>query len=239
MLKRIISLSLIIVMMVSLAGCKLPKATSVDTQTNTNNTESVTSKQAEKERVIEEAKAYLQENYPDDEFTYVSGRSPEWAYNYYELAFTSKKYDDQEVIVYGISETEEQKDLEEYNYYDTYFEYSMKDEAEEYFYNLVKKYFSDNILVKVVIYNGIGSAMKVDNKNNFIYNATNNKITFNVHIKINYNISDRNTDVQNILTEILDGGIHTNVSFLYKLGEDDEYSGFVEYSTKDGIIKEK
>ena len=250
MLKRIISLSLIIVMMVSLARCKLPKATSIDTQTNTNNTESVTSKQAEKERVIDEAKAYLRENYPDDEFTYVSGRSPEWAYNYYELAFTSKKYDNQEVIVYGdprkddnpnsvvMSYYRDDNGNVIYDYFDTYYQYSMKSEAEEYFYDQASKYIENYCSVKIEFYDGIGFAKSVVSKSSFVENAKNDTITYYVCFDFNNNVIDIDFQIMKFLEDLAKDGINTDVIFSNVKREHNGDCNTYVYTIENGLIEE-
>ena len=247
MLKRVLSMCLAFALILAAAGCGVIG----DGSSNTN---SLTSQQDEKDRVVAEAQAYLEENYPDDVFTYVSGRSPDWAYRYYELAFTSQKYDDQEVIVYGDPKKDENpnsvvtsyyKDEEGrviYDYYDTYYEYSMKDEAEEYFLNVAKKYFEGKISTKVGFYTSIGFAKKIDSKNNFYNNVLNKNVTFYVYI--NTCVDENNLDefkcyAEKLLSELVDNGIWTDVFFGYKEKETNDCLAYILYTTQNGIIKEK
>ena len=153
-MKRIISLFLIISVFFSLNSC-------------TKNE----SAEDKKTRVINEATAYLKENYPDDEFTYISGRSPNWAYNYYELGFTSKNYDNQKFAVFG-GEKDEKNDegLTKITYSDDYYKYYMLEDAEKYFYDTAKQYLGEDIVVKVSIQGGIAAAEGVNNNKSFVEN---------------------------------------------------------------------
>ena len=146
-MKRIISLFLIIAVFFSPSGC------------SDNNATSKVTPEEVKTRVISEATAYLKENYPNDEFTYLEGRSPNWAYSYYELGFTSKNYDNQKVTVFAESTNEKNdKGSTKYNYSDDYYQYYMLEDAEKYFYDIAKEYFDDDIIVKVGFATGIGFA---------------------------------------------------------------------------------
>lgn len=247
MFKKLALLCIASAMILSTTGC-IGKNDSHDTNSIT---ESVASNKIEDERVIAEAQEYLAENYPDDDFTFLGGQSPSWSYCYYELSFTSKKYDGQSIIVYGDPRRDEDpnsvvtsyyKDDDGnviYDYYDNYYVYSMKDEAEKYFYDLSNKYISDNVEVTIVLYDGIGFACKVDNKRNFIENAKEDQIRFNVHLKIDGNVSSSSLDVQNMLEEIKNNSINTDISFRYKTSSEDDYSGFFQYKIDNGEIKEK
>ena len=252
MLKRIISLSLIIVMMVSLAGCKLPKATSIDTQTNTNNTESVTAKQAEKERVIEEAKAYLQENYPDDVFTYVSGRSPNWAYRYYELGFSSEKYDGQTVIVYGDPRKDDnpnsvvtsyyKDDLGRviYDYFDNYYQYPAKQELETYCLDIAQEYVTKDISIESVIGTDFGYALEFDSTKDFIENLANDTLSFRVVFTVDCNHGEIDDSIQCILERFVESNIYlSDVSFIYNDIRPNGHHVNDHYTTRYGEIKEK
>ena len=80
------------------------------------------------------AREYLKKNYPDDNFTFVSAASPNWADNYYEVGFKTEKYNNQQVMVYGSSSDKKDEDgFTIYTYSDDYYQYYMKDDAEEYF----------------------------------------------------------------------------------------------------------
>ena len=165
-MKRIISLFLIISVFFSLNSC-------------TKN-ESAEDKKA---RVISEATAYLKENYPNDEFTYIEGRSPNWAYTYYELGFSSKNYDNQEVTVFG-SYTEEQNEqgLTKFEYNDNYYQYYMLEDAEKYFYDTAKEYIGEDIVVKVAMLGNLAAANNVNNSKSFVDNLKNDAIHPFVHI---------------------------------------------------------
>ena len=110
MYKRLLSVFLVITIFFSLAGCKTIRTPGI--ADNSNISSVPTAAEERKERVVAEATEYLKEIYPDDEFTYVSGRSPDWDLRYYELAFTSKKYDDQKFTVYGVYPDGESTDVE-------------------------------------------------------------------------------------------------------------------------------
>ena len=153
-MKRIISLFLIIAVFFSPSGCA--------------KNESAEDKKA---RIISEATAYLKENYPDDKFTYVDGRPPNWAYNYYELGFSSKNYHNKEFSVFGVSNGEKNDEgLTKITYSDDYYKYYMLEDAEKYFYDTAKQYLGEDIVVKVSIQGGIAAAEGVNNNKSLVEN---------------------------------------------------------------------
>ena len=165
-MKRIISLFLIIAVFFSPSGCA--------------KSESAEDKKA---RVISEATAYLKENYPNDEFTYIEGRSPNSAYNYYELGFTSKNYDNKQFSVFGGEKDEKNEEgLTKITYYDDYYQYYMIEDAEKYFYDIAKEYLGEDIVVKVDVQNGLAAAEKIQNNKNFVDNLKDDSILPFVHM---------------------------------------------------------
>ena len=127
--KRLLAILLVLILSVSTAGC------SKFAQQNQSSSDTTSSKRITpedvKKKVINEASEYLKKNYPDDNFTFVSIGSTNWAYNYYRLSFKSEKYDNQQVMVYG--SLNDESEVTPYTYSDDYYKYYMKDDAEEYF----------------------------------------------------------------------------------------------------------
>lgn len=173
MSKRIISLILVMTTLFSLVGCKSIRTPGI--ADNSNISSVPTAAEERKERVIHEATEYLKEKYPDDEFTYVSGRSPDWAYPYYELAFTTKKYDDQEFTVYGVYPDGESTDVEipyfpqinmeqEFEYYDTYYSTSMYNEVASFFEESAHNYFSKKIIIRITLMESLYLAQTLSEK---------------------------------------------------------------------------
>ena len=160
-----------------------------------------------KTRVISEATAYLKENYPDDEFTYVDGRSPNSAYNYYELGFTSKNYNNQEVTVFGVpTEEENNEGMQLYHYYDSYYQYYMNEDAEKYFYDIAKKYISDDIAIKIDFITAIGSAEKVNKDLDFINNYSEGNVGFFVYIFTEKDTTENEKSIKSIIRKFKDNG---------------------------------
>ena len=189
-MKRIISLFLIISVFFSLNSC-------------TKNE----SAEDKKTRVISEATAYLKENYPDDKFTYLEGRSPNSAYNYYELGFTSKNYNNQEVTVFGVpTEEENNEGMQLYHYYDSYYQYYMNEDAEKYFYDITKKYISDDIVVKALFGSSIGFVEKVDNKLDFATNYQKGNIDFFLYIFTENDSKENENAINNMITQFKNDG---------------------------------
>ena len=140
--KRLLAILLVLILSVSATACSKP------IQQSGNTSETTSSKKMTledvKKRVINEASEYLKKNYPDDNFTFVSAASPNWADNYYKVGFKTEKYDNQEVIVYGSPKDEDGFTI--YTYSDDYYKYYMKDDAEKYFYDLSKEYIGEDIV---------------------------------------------------------------------------------------------
>ncbi len=244
MFKKLVSLCVLFALLISVTGCGVLGVSD-------NTTESVTSTQTEKERVIEEAEAYLKESYPDDDFTYVSGKSPDWAYRYYELAFTTKKYDNQTVIVYGDPKkddnpnsivtsyyTDDNGDVI-YDYFDTYYQYSMKEEANRYFDNIVVNYLGEETKSDVAFYTTFGASQQIDSKSSFKNNIENNDMDILLWFESDENLEIMRDDIEIFLEKLIEKKIYTLVCFQYKKNSSDkEYTGFLEYTTYDGIIEE-
>ena len=166
--------------------------------------------------MIGEAEEYLKENYPDDTFTYVSGRSPNWAYQYYELAFSSAEYDNQELTVFAEPDKNLKNDegLTVYHYCDNYFQYYMKDEAEEYFYNIVKEALTEDIVVKVNISSGLGFAKAIKKDESFIQNFSSDTINTSIYIFYDERTEVNNENFKTVLDLLIDKKAYIGVTFL-------------------------
>lgn len=161
-IKKVVSLFLTIVLLFSVAGCKCNKSDTSESEAPWYEEEVLS--------VVGEAQAYINESYPDDEFTYLSYKMPNWAYQYYEIIFSSKKYNNYSVTVYVFVDQDENfdsiatsYDIAEnseviYDYCDDYYQYLIRSEAEVYFSEKVKKYLGENVLVKVNFPSNFGAA---------------------------------------------------------------------------------
>ena len=169
-----------------------------------------------KTRVISEATAYLKENYPDDEFTYLEGRSPNWAYTYYELGFSSKNYDNQEVTVFG-SDTEEKNDegLTKYKYTDNYYQYYMLEDAEKYFYDTAKEYLGEDIVVKVSMLGNIAAADNVKRNKTFVENIKSDSIHPFVYVFGLSSYEKEKDKINKFLSYLVDENIGISFTHLY------------------------
>ena len=247
MCKRITLLFLVLTILFSLAGCGLISTPGI--ADNSIVSSAPTAAQERKERVVAEATEYLKENYPDDEFTYVSGRSPDWAYPYYELAFTTKKYDDQEFTVYGVYPNGEATDVEipyfpeinteqEFEYYDTYYQYYMKEDAEKYFTDLGNEYIGGIETCDVFFQGEIYSSKYINKAEPFSTNLELGNINVRVGLKTDKVLSYDKKEVKKLLEYLLEKKIYTSVWVKYKGFVDEEGYEYVRYTTYNGIVKE-
>lgn len=176
--KRITLLFLVLTILLSLAGCGLKYTRTTATDDNATYSKQTVYEQRN-ERVIAQAEEYLKQTYPDDEFTYLGGTPPSWAYNEYTLVFSTKKYEDRELTVYAVTHDDNKDDMSKYEFYDTYFVYTVNDEAEKYFYDLFGKTISEPFRVKIDYLETYGAAMRYDSSLDFVcnYNSGNFGIT--------------------------------------------------------------
>lgn len=247
--KRLLAILLILILSVSTAGC------SKFAQQNQSSSDTTSSKRIThedvKKKVINEASEYLKKNYPDDNFTFVSIGSTNWAYNYYRLSFKSEKYDNQEVIVYGSPKDEDGFTI--YTYSDDYYQYYMKDDAEKYFYDLSKKYLGEDIVVKVTFAKSIGFTKSIKREKTFSQNLKDDSVTISLYIFSEKKHSDIKDDFELLLNCLIDNKIYISVSYLcidhlfyienkdinYIINNFDRYNiEMNDYSTYKGIIKE-
>ena len=91
--KRLLAILLVLILSVSTAGCS-KFAQQNQSSSNTTSSKRITHEDVKK-KVINEASEYLKKNYPDDNFTFVSAASPNWADNYYKVGFKTEKYNNQ------------------------------------------------------------------------------------------------------------------------------------------------
>lgn len=182
--KRLLAILLVLILSVSTAGC------SKFAQQNQSSSDTTSSKKMTledvKKRVINEASEYLKKNYPDDNFTFVSIGSTNWAYNYYRLSFKSEKYDNQQFMVYG--SLNDESEVTPYTYSDDYYQYYMKDDAEKYFYDLSKRYLDEDIVVKVIFAKEIGSTQSIKREKTFSENLKDDSVTISLYIFSEKNI---------------------------------------------------
>ena len=209
--KRLLAILLVLILSVSTAGC------SKFAQQNQSSSDTTSSKRIThedvKKKVINEASEYLKKNYPDDNFTFVSAASPNWADNYYKVGFKTEKYDNQEVIVYGSPKDE--SGVTTYTYSDDYYQYYMKDDAEEYFSLKLKKYLENEFVIKVRFKGGIGFTKIVNNDQSFTENIKNDKFFCLVYIFLNQEFKNVDDQIEKFVKEIADDNINIDLYYIY------------------------
>lgn len=209
--KRLLAILLVLILSVSMAGC------SKFAQQNQSSSDTTSSKRIThedvKKKVINEASEYLKKNYPDDNFTFVSAASPNWADNYYKVGFKTEKYNNQEVIVYGSPKDE--SGVTTYTYSDDYYQYYMKEDAEEYFSLKLKKYLENEFVIKVDFFNGIGFTKIVNNDQSFTENIKNDKFFCLVYIFLNQEFKNVDDQIEKFVKEIADDNINIDLYYIY------------------------
>lgn len=209
--KRLLAILLVLILSVSTAGC------SKFAQQNQSSSDTTSSKRIThedvKKKVINEASEYLKKNYPDDNFTFVSAASPNWADNYYKVGFKTEKYDNQEVIVYGSSKDE--SGVTTYTYSDDYYQYYMKDDAEEYFSLKLKKYLENEFVIKVDFFDGIGFTKAVNNNQTCAENIENDNFRCLVYIFSNQEFKNVGNQIEKFTKEIADNNITITLYYIY------------------------
>ena len=209
--KRLLAILLVLILSVSTAGC------SKFAQQNQSSSDTTSSKKMTledvKKRVINEASEYLKKNYPDDNFTFVSAASPNWADNYYKVGFKTEKYDNQEVIVYGSPKDEDGFTI--YTYSDDYYQYYMKDDAEEYFSLKLKKYLENEFVIKVDFFDGIGFTKAVNNNQTCAENIENDNFRCLVYIFSNQEFKNVGNQIEKFTKEIADNNITITLYYIY------------------------
>lgn len=209
--KRLLAILLVLILSVSTAGC------SKFVQQNQSSSDTTSSKKMTledvKKRVINEASEYLKKNYPDDNFTFVSIGSTNWAYNYYRLSFKSEKYDNQQFMVYG--SLNDESEVTPYTYSDDYYQYYMKDDAEEYFSLKLKKYLENEFVIKVRFKCGIGFTKAVNNNQTFIENIENDNFRCLVYIFSNQEFEQVDNEIKKFAKETADNNITIKIYYIY------------------------
>ena len=247
--KRLLAILLVLILSVSTASC------SKFAQQNQSSSDTTSSKRIThedvKKKVINEASEYLKKNYPDDNFTFVSIGSTNWAYNYYRLSFKSEKYDNQQFMVYG--SLNDESEVTPYTYSDDYYQYYMKDDAEKYFYDLSKKYLGEDIVVKVIFAKEIGSTQSIKREKTFSQNLKDDSVTISLYIFSEKKQNEIKDDFELLLNCLINNKIYISVSYLcidhlfyienkdinYIINNFDRYNiEMNDYSTYKGIIKE-
>ena len=247
--KRLLAILLAVILSVSATACSKPIQQSGSTS-ETTSSKRITPEDV-KERVINQATEYLKKNYPDDNFTFISAASPNWADNYYKVGFKTEKYNNQEVIVYGSPKDEDGFTI--YTYSDDYYQYYMKDDAEKYFYDLSKKYLGEDIVVKVTFAKSIGFTKSIKREKTFSQNLKDDSVTISLYIFSEKKQNEIKDDFELLLNCLINNKIYISVSYLcidhlfyienkdinYIINNFDRYNiEMNDYSTYKGIIKE-
>lgn len=209
--KRLLAILLAVILSVSATACSKPIQQSGSTS-ETTSSKRITHEDVKK-KVINEASEYLKKNYPDDNFTFVSAASPNWADNYYKVGFKTEKYDNQEVIVYG--SLKDESGVTTYTYSDDYYQYYMKDDAEEYFSLKLKKYLENEFVIKVRFKGGIGFTKIVNNDQSFTKNIKNDKFFCLVYIFLNQEFKNVDDQIEKFVKEIADDNINIDLYYIY------------------------
>ena len=209
--KRLLAILLAVILSVSATACSKPIQQSGSTS-ETTSSKRITHEDVKK-KVINEASEYLKKNYPDDNFTFVSAASPNWADNYYKVGFKTEKYDNQEVIVYG--SLKDESGVTTYTYSDDYYQYYMKDDAEEYFSLKLKKYLENEFVIKVRFKGGIGFTKIVNNDQSFTENIKNDKFFCLVYIFLNQEFKNVDDQIEKFVKEIADDNINIDLYYIY------------------------
>ena len=235
MKKRLLAILLIVILFVNVTACS--KTAQQDGNTsNTTSSKRMTTEDVKK-KIINEATEYLKKNYPDDNFTFVSIGSTNWAYNYYRLSFKSEKYDNQQFMVYG--SLNDESEVTPYTYSDDYYQYYMKDDAEEYFIGLAEKYIDGTINVNITFETTIYCTKQIDNKLDFYENLSRNQIYFNLCFIYDGNLENKKDSIELFLKKMVDVRVYTLIWFKYKKeNSSNKYDGFLKYKTYNGIIEE-
>ena len=209
--KRLLAILLAVILSVSATACSKPIQQSGSTSETTSSKRMTT--EDVKKKIINEATEYLKKNYPDDNFTFVSIGSTNWAYNYYRLSFKSEKYDNQQVMVYG--SLNDESEVTPYTYSDDYYQYYMKDDAEEYFSLKLKKYLENEFVIKVTFTTGIGGAKAVNNNQTFAENIENDNFLCWVYIFSNQEFENVDSQIEKFAKEIADNNITVTLYYIY------------------------
>ena len=203
-----------VILSVSATACSKPIQQSGSTS-ETTSSKRITHEDVKK-KVINEASEYLKKNYPDDNFTFVSAASPNWADNYYKVGFKTEKYNNQQVMVYGSSSDKKDEDgFTIYTYSDDYYQYYMKDDAEEYFSLKLKKYLENEFVIKVRFKGGIGFTKIVNNDQSFTENIKNDKFFCLVYIFLNQEFKNVDDQIEKFVKEIADDNINIDLYYIY------------------------
>ena len=212
--KRLLAILLAVILSVSATACSKPIQQSGSTS-ETTSSKRITPEDV-KERVINQATEYLKKNYPDDNFTFISAASPNWADNYYKVGFKTEKYNNQQVMVYGSSSDKKDEDgFTIYTYSDDYYQYYMKDDAEEYFSLKLKKYLENEFVIKVDFFDGIGFTKAVNNNQTCAENIENDNFRCLVYIFSNQEFKNVGNQIEKFTKEIADNNITITLYYIY------------------------
>lgn len=248
--KVILVIVLIPIFMISTTACNKYFYKNDDTSTSSKR---ITHEDVKK-KVINEATEYLKKNYPDDKFTFVSAASPNWADNYYKVGFKTKKYNNKQVIVYGCSSDKQDDDgFTIYTYSDDYYQYYMNEDAEKYFYDLSKKYFDEDIVIKVAFPTSLGFTKAIKIKETFAENFKDGCVNIYLYVFSEKKHDEIKNKFKSFLNCLIDNNIYTSVTYVhinnlsyirrknidYIIDNSERYNiERYDYSTYNGVIKE-
>ena len=251
--KRLLAILLVLILSVSTVGCS-KFAQQNQSASDTTSSKRITPEDV-KERVINQATEYLKKNYPDDNFTFISAASPNWADNYYKVGFKTEKYNNQQVMVYGSSSDKKDEDgFTIYTYSDDYYQYYMKDDAEEYFSLKLKKYLENEFVIKVRFKDGIGFTKAVNNNQTCAENIENDNFRCLVYIFSDQEFKNVDNQIEKFVKEIADNKITIRLYYIYtkrlttvskyttnKIFDEIKYYSLdgditFKYSTYDGVV---
>lgn len=129
------------------------------------------------------------------------------------MGFKTEKYNNQEVIVYGSPKDE--SGVTTYTYSDDYYQYYMKDDAEEYFSLKLKKYLENEFVIKVDFFDGIGFTKAVNNNQTCAENIENDNFRCLVYIFSNQEFKNVGNQIEKFTKEIADNNITITLYYIY------------------------
>ena len=140
-------------------------------------------------------------------------------------------------MVYG--SLNDESEVTPYTYSDDYYQYYMKDDAEEYFIGLAEKYIDGTINVNITFETTIYCTKQIDNKLDFYENLSRNQIYFNLCFIYDGNLENKKDSIELFLKKMVDVRVYTLIWFKYKKeNSSNKYDGFLKYKTYNGIIEE-
>ena len=116
-------------------------------------------------------------------------------------------------MVYG--SLNDESEVTPYTYSDDYYQYYMKDDAEEYFSLKLKKYLENEFVIKVRFKCGIGFTKAVNNNQTFIENIENDNFRCLVYIFSNQEFEQVDNEIKKFAKETADNNITIKIYYIY------------------------